>query len=109
MLRKLLAWCPRGTTALVALERRVNFSVDTLSPASPAYDFFRSCFELAEDGVPWRLGPGPWSPPSRGGPAEHGAGAGARLMGRRFDVGGLPRRFSYERTPQLEIFEVASV
>ncbi len=88
-LAALLAALPAPAVAYVAIERRINFTLADLAPACPAYRHFaRECLVAAPPGSP--------------------AGGGARFAARQVPTtAALAHAFAYERTPQLELWELA--
>ena len=77
LLPSLLKRLAPGAVAILALERRLNFSVHSLSVRAPAADHFAQ--RLAESEL---------------------------IHAERIDLERVPQRFDYERTRELELWEV---
>lgn len=105
----------RSLRLLVALERRVNFTLADLEARAPSYDFWRTLFRAtqrpgqcpaaagaplpaasieSQRGTPGGLGPADAQPP-------------LPLVGWRLDVGSIPRAIQYQRSEYLELWELA--
>ena len=76
-LADLLRWLPAGGVALVAIERRTNFCLDSMSARAPALDHFLSELE-----------------------------ARGQLDCARADCAAFPQAFDYERVRELDLFRV---
>ena len=76
-LADLLRWLPADAAALVAIERRTNFCIDSMSARAPALDHFLSELE-----------------------------ARGQLECARMDCAAFPQAFAYERVKELELFRV---
>ena len=94
---------------LVALERRVCFTLAGLRECAPAYDFWRTTFTAEEAG--------PSSSESSIEGAAGASGSGKKqpaqnltsppLLGQRIDAGGVPQRVGgYARSDYLELWEL---
>jgi hypothetical protein len=86
---------------LVALERRVCFSLDDLDVRAPAYEHWRSMFAAADDAP----GPGALAEGSPcGGPGGEGS---LPLRGRRIELAAVPCHVrGYSRSDLLELWEL---
>lgn len=81
-----------GAVLLVALERRVCFTLAGMRECAPAYDFWRTTFRSSEDTGGWQPAHNLTTPP---------------LLGRRIDTGGVPRGVGgSERSEYLELWEL---
>ncbi|KAL4430876.1 hypothetical protein ABPG75_006132 [Micractinium tetrahymenae] len=115
---------------LVALERRIVFTLREAAERAPAFDYLRTLFE--EDRAEgqqrdrdsrWHVGSEPAPGVATGAAVQGGSAAGSGgsaaaatdaspapafpLVGRRLDVGSIPQRLlPYERSPYLELWEL---
>lgn len=105
----------RSPRLLVALERRICFTLADLDVRAPAYDCWRRLFhaageETAAQAAGGACGPGGSAAGRRGGRAGERQAAPPPplpLVGRRIDVGGVPQRLHpYQRTAYLELWEL---
>lgn len=92
----------RSPVLLVALEKRICFTLDDLDVRAPAYDHWRKLFTPAETATDKAEAVAAAEPMAAGRPAPP-----FLLVGRRLDTAILPQRVAeYERTKELELWEL---
>ena len=87
---------PAPCRLLVAVERRIAFTLRDLAPAAPALDYWRSLFREEGDSG---SAPAPCRPCEEAAPCFP-------LLGRRLDVDALPQAVAYDRGDHLELWEL---
>ena len=103
LMRRALRLSGRSPLLLVALEKRINFTLEHLEVRAPAYDYWRTLFtavpelEIAAPAAELAAGQ-PSKPPARG---------VLPLVGRRVDDVQIPQQvLEYQRTEYLECWEL---
>jgi hypothetical protein len=104
------AWRRRGTSPrlLVALERRVVFTLTDTAPRAPAYDYWRTLFrEVPRLSKRATAGSVPAAAAQHGSVGAGGAAPPLPLLGWRLDAAAVPQYIpQYDRSEYLELWEL---